>query len=257
MIKSDFSNYNSLLRSLKNKKFDIVINFGGNINHKNRLETEKSHFNLCKNLINYFKKKKISLFLQAGSSLEYGNKTKPNKEGDKCKPISYYGKSKLKSTELLKNSGLNFIVLRMYQIYGPYQKIDRIIPLAIFNLKKFMSFNASSGKQQRDFLYVDDLTRLIKKIIKTKKIKSGIFNVGNGNPTSIKHVLIKIEKLIKNGKVKYGKIKMRNDEPKILIPNIKKIKKFYNWIPKIKLNTGLKKTIKYYEKKISISEYNS
>ncbi len=256
-IKADFSNYNNLTRSLSNKKFDIIINLGGNIDHKNKLQTEKSHFNLCKNLVNFFRKKKILLFVQVGSSLEYGKKKYPNSEEDKCNPVSYYGRSKLKSTEYLKKSGLRFIVLRLYQIYGPYQKINRIIPLAIFNLKNSKNFNSSSGTQLRDFLYVDDFVNLIKKIILTKKIKSGIFNVGFGRAISIKSVLQKIEKKIKFGKVKYGKIKMRKDEPKVLFPVTKKIKKYYNWYPKIKLDLGLKKTIKFYEKKISISKYNS
>ena len=256
-IKADFSNYKNLTRSLSNKKFDIIINLGGNIDHKNKLQTEKSHFNLCKNLVNFFRKKKILLFVQVGSSLEYGKKKYPNSEEDKCKPVSYYGRSKLKSTEYLKKSGLRFIVLRLYQIYGPYQKINRIIPLAIFNLKNSKNFNSSSGTQLRDFLYVDDFVNLIKKIIQTKKIKSGIFNVGFGRAISIKSVLQKIEKKIKFGKVKYGKIKMRKDEPKVLFPVTKKIKKYYNWYPKIKLDLGLKKTIKFYEKKISVSKYNS
>ena len=116
-------------------------------------------------------------------------------------------------------------MLRLYQIYGPYQKINRIIPLAIFNLKNSKNFNSSSGTQLRDFLYVDDFVNLIKKIIQTKKIKSGIFNVvGFGRAISIKSVLQKIEKKIKFGKVKYGKIKMRKDEPKVLFPVTKKLK---------------------------------
>ena len=41
---------------------------------------------------------------------------------------------------------------------------------------------------------------------------------------------------------------MRKDEPKILLPDIKKVKKFYKWKPKTKLQIGLKKTIKFYDK---------
>ena len=109
----------------------------------------------------------------------------------------------------------------------------------------------------RDFLYIDDFVNLILKIIKTKEIKGGVFNVGFGKPISIKHVLKIIEKKIKFGKVKYGKIKMRKDEQKVLFPNIKKIKKFYNWYPKTKLDLGLKKTIKFYEKEIPFSKHNN
>ena len=257
LIKADFSKYNSLSKSLKKKNYDIVINFGGNIDHKNKLQTEQSHYKLCKNLIDFFRDKKILFFLQAGSSLEYGRKKFPNEEKDKCKPDAIYGKSKLKSTEYIEKSGLNYIILRLYQIYGPYQKINRIIPLAIFNLKQFQYFQSSAGIQLRDFLYVDDLINLILKILNTKKIKNGIFNVGEGKPISIKQVLKKIEKKINFGKVQFGKLKMRKDEPKVLFPSIKKVKKYYNWYPKIDLETGLRKTIYHYEKKNSISKHSS
>ena len=71
-------------------------------------------------------------------------------------------------------------------------------------------------------------------------------------PFQLKVSFKKIEKKIKFGKVKYGKIKMRKDEPKVLFPVTKKIKKYYNWYPKIKLDLGLKKTIKFYEKKFPL-----
>ena len=44
---------------------------------------------------------------------------------------SYYSKSKFQSTKFLfENQNkfkFNFIVLRLYQVYGPYQKFDRLI----------------------------------------------------------------------------------------------------------------------------------
>ncbi len=40
----------------------------------------------------------------------------------------------------------------------------------VINLKN-KTFNSSEGSQMRDFLYVDDLVNLIKKILRSKKIK--------------------------------------------------------------------------------------
>jgi len=42
---------------------------------------------------------------------------------------------------------------------------------------------------------------------------------------------------------------MRKDEIMNLYPSIKKVKKYFNWIPKVKLNDGLKKTINSYAKR--------
>ena len=51
---------------------------------------------------------------------------------------------------------------------------------------KNKSFPCSEGFQLRDFLYVDDFNSLLIKIIKKKKIKSGIYNVGTGKPIRVK-----------------------------------------------------------------------
>ena len=83
-IKADFSNFNQI-KKLKNKDFNIVINFGGNINHDNKSQIENSHYKLCKNLVKFFNKK-IDMFIQAGSSMEYGISKAPHNEKNKCKP---------------------------------------------------------------------------------------------------------------------------------------------------------------------------
>lgn len=248
-IKADFSNFYQIKKSLKKKKFNFIINFGGNINHDNQKQIERSHFKLCSNLVKFFSKKKVDLFIQAGSSMEYGATKSPNFENFKCKPKSYYGISKLKSTQLLKKSGLNYIVLRLYQIYGPHQKINRLIPIAINQLLNNKDFNVSSGVQSRDFLFVDDFIKLIKKILLSKKPHKGIYNVGSGKPFTVKQILEKIKKLIKLGKINYNVVKMKKSETKKSYPNVKKIKKIFNWKPNTNLDVGLKKTIKFYEKK--------
>ena len=55
--------------------------------------------------------------------------------------------------------------------------------------------------------------------------------------------------MIGSGNPKFGKIKLRKDETNKLYPNIKKARKLLKWKPKIKLNSGLKKTINYYVQK--------
>ena len=87
------------------------------------------------------------------------------------------------------------------------------------------------------------------KIIRSKKQKNGIFNVGSGKPNKVKKVIEKITYITKKGKPIFGAIKMRKEEMKVYYPDIKKIKLAYKWTPQISLIKGLKKTIKFYEKK--------
>ena len=136
----------------------------------------------------------------------------------------------------------------MYQVYGPNQKIDRLIPITINSCLNGKKFNCTEGYQKRDFLFIDDLTSLIEKILKKKNILSGIYNVGSGKPITVKKLINRIRSIIKRGQPIFGGIKMRSDEIKILYPNNSKVRKNFNWVPKINLDNGLKKTISYYGK---------
>ena len=138
--------------------------------------------------------------------------------------------------------------MRPYQIYGPYQKINRLIPYVITSSLKDKLFDCSSGLQFRDFLYVDDFVNLIIKIINCKNNQTGIYNVGYCKPYKVKSIIKKIILILKKGKPNFGRIKMRSDEVKYLYPDIKKVSNVYKWSPKINLTQGLIKTIKYYKK---------
>ena len=47
-------------------------------------------------------------------------------------------------------------------------------------------------------------------------------------------------KKYKKGIPEFGKIKLRKDEILLHYPSIDKLKKYFNWKPKIKFNTGIK-----------------
>ena len=192
-------------------------------------------------------KKKIKFFIQIGSSLEYGKQKTPHIENLKCSPSSYYAKSKFLASQLVQKEFKKYLILRLYQVYGPFQKIDRLVPIIISSCLKDIPFACTEGSQLRDFLYVEDFVNLIMKIIKTTKIKSGIYNVGYGKPTKVRTVISLITSMIKKGNPLFGKVKMRKDETFSSYPRISKIIKTFNWKPSISIHQGLKKTINFYE----------
>jgi len=247
-IKCDISKYNEL-KKIKNY-YDYVINLGGNIDHKNKTQTDEVHYKGCKNLLKFFQQKKIKLFIQIGSCLEYGNLNSPHYEKKKNSTKSIYGRAKLKASNYIvnftKKNNIKYLILRLYQIYGPHQKFDRLIPFVIKNSIQNKKFGCTDGNQLKDFLYIDDLVKLFIKILKKKKIKSGIYNVGYGKPEKIKDIINFITKAIRKGKPQFGKFKMRSDEIKVSYPNINKLKKEFNWKPITKLYDGLRKTIQFY-----------
>ena len=241
-----------LLKKKLKYNFDYIINFSGYIDHSNKSKTINSQYNGCKNLINLFKKKSIKNFIQIGSSMEYGNSRSPHNERSACKPKGNYGLAKFKASKYLQKIGkrakMPFTIMRLYQVYGPNQTINRLIPIVINSCLKDHNFSCSDGTQIRDFLYVNDLIELLIKVIK-KKPNNEIYNVGAGNKLKVKMVIDTINDIIKLGNPQFGKIKMRKDEMKNNYPDISKIKKYYNWSPKTNIKLGLKKTISFYENK--------
>ncbi len=231
--------------------FDYVVNLGGYVNHSHKVKTMKSHYNGCKNLSLFFLNSKIKKFLQVGSSIEYGKIVSPQKENiiNKQKTYSTYGKAKLMSTKFLLNLSKKYdfptTIMRLYLVYGPYQDVNRIVPITIKNAIENKKFDCSSGAQLRDFIYVDDVISAIIKILKNDKVKGKIINIGTGKPVSVKKVILKICKLSNGGKPQFGKIQLRKDEILKLYPNVSNAKKLLNWSAKITLNNGLKKCIKY------------
>ena len=255
-IKCDISNSATIKRKL-NFEVDYIINFGGYVDHSDKNKTYQSHFKGCKNLIDFYQKKKIKKFIQIGSSLEYGKTKSPHKEKIMTKKVillkSIYAKSKLLSTNYCINAfKKNFfpvIVLRPYLVYGPGQKIDRLIPFIISKSLTNKTFPCSSGVQLRNFLFVEDFVKAIFKTLTKKNVNGEIINIGSNNNLKVKKVILMIKNYLNSGKPMFGKIKLRKDESIKYYPSIKKAKNLINWKPLIQFEKGLIQTIKYYKEK--------
>jgi nucleoside-diphosphate-sugar epimerase len=250
----DIANKKLLLKKIKSN-YDYIVNLGCYVNHNEKLKTYQSHYNGSKNLIDFFLNKKIKSFLQVGSCVEYGKNKSPQNEKitTNIKDLkSSYGRAKLSATNyLLKKKKINNFpgnVIRLYLVYGPRQDFNRFIPLIIKGCLGNSNFPCSSGKQFRDFLYIDDAINAIIKCLIAKNLQGEVLNIGSGKPKKIKKVIYLIKNLIKLGNPSFGKIKMRSDEIYSLYPNIKKANKKIDWMPKVKFNDGIAKTINFYKK---------
>ena len=240
------------LKKLLINDYDFVVNLGGNIDHYSKNKTYNNHYIGVKNLYNIFQKKKIKRFIQIGSSSEYGKIFGAARENDICKPKMIYGRSKLLATNfLLKKNKLEkfpLTILRFFQIYGPHQSTNRLIPFVISSSLKDKSFNCSEGSQQRDFLYIDDAVDSKIKIFKRQESQGKIINIGYGTPIKIKKIILIINALIKKGKPKFGKLNLRIDESMKIYPNLLVAKKILRWKSKTSIKKGLVKTIQFYKR---------
>ena len=248
-IVPDISNKNFINQIIK-EDFQYVVNLAGYVDHLDKIKTYKSHYIGYKYISNYFLKKKIKRFIQVGSSMEYGLSKSPQKENFKCVPKSVYGKAKFLSTKyslsLFKKKNFPITIIRLYQVYGPYQDLNRFLPLVINSCKNNKDFPCSHGRQYRDFLYISDLIDAIFLILKNENAKGEIFNIGFGRPLKIKNIIRKILLIFKSGNPQFDRIKLRKEEQIKIYPDISKARRILNWKPKVSFSKGLIRTIQHY-----------
>lgn len=145
----------------------------------------------------------------ASSSSVYGANTKmPFAVSDRTDhPVSFYAATK-KANELMAQSyshlyRLPVTGLRFFTIYGPWGRPDMAMFLfanAIMQEKPIKLFN--HGRMRRDFTYVDDVTRVVSRLIDRVPLDnpaaanapSKVYNVGNHHPEELMHVVALLER---------------------------------------------------------------
>jgi len=140
----------------------------------------------------------------ASSSSVYGANTKlPFAVQDRTDhPVSLYAATK-KANEVMAQSyshlyRLPVTGLRFFTIYGPWGRPDMAMFLfvnAIMAERPIRLFN--HGRMRRDFTYIDDVTRVVSKLIDrvpaddpaAANAPSKVYNVGNHRPEELMHVV--------------------------------------------------------------------
>jgi len=216
------------------------------------------------------KSKKIKHFLLASTSSVYASSKKaPFNENDPADfPLQFYAATK-RSTELMAHSfshlyNIPFTILRFFTVYGPLGRPDMALfkfTKNILNNKQIEVYN--NGNHIRDFTYVTDIAKAIKKLINkipknnelfklNKKIshysnaKLRIVNIGNGDPQKLEDYIKKIEKYT-NSKAKRKYLPFQIGDALATSANVNKLGKITKFKPKVKIDEGIKNFVKWYK----------
>lgn len=151
------------------------------------------------NLLQAAREHHVRRFVYASSAAVYGDTAQlPIDEDEPPAPLTPYAADKLAGEHYCdfygRQFGLEPVVFRFFNIFGPRQ--DPTSPysgvISIF-LKQAMDRRSMTvfgdGEQSRDFVYVDDLVRLLTDAITARKPPVQPVNVGNGHQTSLNELL--------------------------------------------------------------------
>lgn len=260
-IHGDIADQEFIFKLFENEKFDIVINFAAESHVDNSILNPQiftiTNILGTQVLLDACRKYNIKRFHQISTDEVYGELPLDDKnilftEKTPLNPSSPYSASKASADMLVKSYyrtySLPITISRCSNNYGPYQHLEKLIPLMIS--KAINNDNLpvyGNGLNVRDWLHVYDHCTAIDLIIHEGKIGE-IYNIGGNNEKSnIDVVKIILKELGKSEKL----IKYVNDRPghdlRYAIDSTK-IKTTLNWNPVYSFEKGILDTIKWYTK---------
>jgi len=270
-IKKDITKIN-LNKIFENEHIDIIIHAASIASpyfyRKHPLKTIESNIVGLQNILNFSKnRKKINRILYFSSSEIYGDPDKKNIPTNELYngnvsclgPRACYDEAKRMGETLCyvfnKEFNLQTRIVRPFNNYGPGLNIyDKRLPADLANnvLKNKNITIFSDGSPTRSFCYISDAIIGYLNILAYKKFC--VVNIGNDEEEisvkkfSEKFCFIGKKYLNYKDKIFYRKNKEKEyliNNPKRRCPNIKLARKIIKFKPKIKLNVGIEKYLKF------------
>ncbi len=248
-----------ILKTTFSKKYDYIFHlaarFANELSIQNPIEDLVVNIQGTLQILLHAAKQKPKRFVYTSSSSLYGTqKTILFKETLSPNPSTPYAASKLSAehycSAIGKLSGLNYTIVRLSNSYGPFDppgKFRNVIPnffdAAMHNKNIVIT---GTGKETRDFTFIDDTVKGIFLAATKKSSENQIFNLGTGKETQI----LKIAKIILDLTKSKSKIvfKPRRSFDPITRRkmDISKAKRLLGYFPETKIESGLQSTYDWF-----------
>jgi UDP-glucuronate decarboxylase len=202
--------------------------------------------------------------LQASTSEVYGDpEVHPQPEGywGKVNPIgirSCYDEGKRCAETLFfdyhRQHRVDIKVVRIFNTYGPrmHPNDGRVVSNFIVQALKGEPLTIfGDGSQTRSFCYVDDLIEAMLRMMATTGAVTGPVNIGNPGEFSMLELAEKVLSLV-GGRSTIAYRPLPQDDPKQRRPDIGLAKSLLDWEPKVALDDGLRETIAYFRRILSL-----
>lgn len=215
------------------------------------------------NIFNAARENKIKRIVYAASSSTYGDHSGLPKVEDKIgSPISPYGVTKLMNELYAKVFAdlydMEFIGLRYFNVYGPYQNpagpYAAVIPLFI---KSFLENKSpvinGTGEQSRDFTFVDDVVQanLLAMFTNEPRAINQVYNIAKGEKTTLND-LVSVLQQITGKKIDAIHGPERPGDIKHSLADITKAKDLLGYNPATSPADGSRKTYEWYKQNVSV-----
>lgn len=196
----------------------------------------------------------LKLFVNISTSSVYGSVATVDEEVTP-KPISFYGTTKLAAEQLVlgleRTNKLKACSIRLYSVYGPRERPEKLYTKLIDNLHNNQPFPLFEGsvKHERSFTFVGDIVDGLASIIGKETIVNGeIINLGTDVVNTTQEGITIVEEIM-NKKLVIDHQPARKGDQQKTSAVINKAIKLLNYKPKSTLKEGLQKQVDWYFEK--------
>ena len=142
--------------------------------------------------------------------------------------------------------GLPVVMVRPFMTYGPGQDERKLIPYVILSLLKGEAPKLSSGQQQFDWIYVDDVMDGFLAAAEAPNVEGHTIDLGSGTLVPIHALVGQIIDLIGNRVQPLFHALPDRPYESVRVANINDGYAKLGWKPTTSLNSGLKYTVNWY-----------
>ena len=142
-------------------------------------------------------------------------------------------------------------IARIFNTYGPRMRLNdgRVVPNFILQALRGENLTVyGDGSQTRSFCYIDDLIEGIICLLFSEETEP--VNLGNPSEFSIMEFAKEVLE-ITGSRSRIVHQPLPVDDPRVRRPDITKAQNILKWIPKVSLKEGVRKTVPYFQEKIS------
>lgn len=203
-------------------------------------------------LLDSARERRVKRFLHISTD-EVGGSMGPDEwfhEQSPLDPRSPYAASKAAAEHLVRAAGatfgLDYVITRTSNNYGPCQFPEKLLPLAICNALLGQQIPVyGDGLQVRDWIHVADNSRALIAVLRHGKAGQ-TYHIGGGHPTTNLEVLRTLLAQMDLPESLLVRVQDRPGHDRRYAVDFRKIESELNWQPKISFNEGLSETIRWY-----------
>jgi UDP-glucose 4-epimerase len=205
------------------------------------------------NLLTAFLDCGFECFVNTGSSSEYGFKEHPPSEEELPEPNSTYAVAKVSATMFCRFTALQrklqIPTLRIYNIYGPYEEPNRLIPALVLNGLQGRLPPLVHPDSARDLVYIDDLCDAYLCTASTAlKDPGAVLNVGTGRQMKIRDIVESVRRVMGiTEQPQWGSMSDRPWDTSTWIADSRKIRKELGWNPHFEFESGFRQTVEWFQ----------